>query len=116
MGGLAPRSSSLEGELLFPFGAPLCEDQNRYSISAAYIDETRVICRRSSHYCLRWVKSGELGRVISLERPRSGMCAFQDGKLLAQGEVLQHEAPASAKNAKYSSEPEPIKVEHGGKV
>jgi hypothetical protein len=46
----------------------------------------------------------------------SGMLAFQDGKLLAQGEVLQHEAPASAKNAKYSSEPEPIQVEHGGKV
>jgi hypothetical protein len=44
------------------------------------------------------------------------MLAFQDGKLLAQGEVLQHEAPASAKNAKYSSEPEPIEVEHGGKV
>ena len=44
------------------------------------------------------------------------MLAFQDGKLLAQGEVLKDEAMAGAKNANYSSAPESKKVEHGGNL
>ena len=44
------------------------------------------------------------------------MLAFQDGKLLAQGEVLKDEATAVAKNANYSSAPESKKVEHGGNL
>jgi hypothetical protein len=44
------------------------------------------------------------------------MFAYQDSKLLPESEVLKHEAPASAENAKYSTEPKPKKVEHGDKV
>jgi len=41
---------------------------------------------------------------------------LQHGQLLAQGEVLQHEAPASAKEAKYGSGPEAEQVKHGSNL
>jgi hypothetical protein len=44
------------------------------------------------------------------------MPAFQDNKLLAKSEVLQHQVLARAKKAKDGSEPDPEKVEHSGKV
>jgi hypothetical protein len=36
--------------------------------------------------------------------------------LLAKSQVLQHQALAHTKKAKGGSEPDPEKVEHGGKV
>jgi len=44
------------------------------------------------------------------------MPAFQDNKLLAKSEVLQHQVLARAKKAKDGSEPDPEKVEHSSKV
>ena len=44
------------------------------------------------------------------------MPAFQDDELLAKSEVLQHQVLSRTKKAKGSSEPNPEKVEHGGKV
>jgi hypothetical protein len=41
-------------------------------------------------------------QLIECPQPGPRMFAFQDGKLLAQGEILQHEATAGAKDAKYS--------------
>ena len=44
------------------------------------------------------------------------MPAFQDDELLAKSEVLQHQVLTGTKKAKGDSEPDPEKVEHGGKV
>jgi hypothetical protein len=44
------------------------------------------------------------------------MPAFQDDELLAKSELLQHQVLSRTKKAKGSSEPNPEKVEHGGKV
>jgi hypothetical protein len=41
---------------------------------------------------------------------------FEDGELLAKGEVFEHETAASPKHAKYGSKPEPKQVKHGDKV
>ena len=46
----------------------------------------------------------------------SGMLAFQDHELLAEGEVFQQQAAASAKDAIQGSEPESKKFKHGAKV
>jgi len=53
-----------------------------------------------------------------IDCPKGGprVLALQDCELLAESEVLRHQAAMGAKNAKRGSEPEPKEVEHGGKV
>jgi hypothetical protein len=55
-------------------------------------------------------------QLIEWPQPGPGMFAFEHGELLAKGEVLEHQAAVSAKNAKNGSEAEPKEVEHGGRV
>jgi hypothetical protein len=44
------------------------------------------------------------------------MFTFQNCELLAEGEVLQHQAAATAKSADDGSAPEPKQVKHGSQV
>ncbi len=47
---------------------------------------------------------------------RPGMLAFQHRELLAEGEVFQQQAAASAKDAVHGPEPESKEFKHGAKV
>ncbi len=53
-----------------------------------------------------------------VERPNSRprMFAFEHGKLLAQGEVLQHEAAPGPESSWKEEKQEPEKLAHGDKV
>jgi hypothetical protein len=44
------------------------------------------------------------------------MPAFQDGQLLAESKIVQHQASAGVKDAKEGSKPEPKDLEHGVRV
>src|SRR6266581_943569 len=73
MGGLAPRSSSLEGEAT-PLRGIFCAWRQAL-LYLNRIDPEKPKWRGcnlwiGTHYCLSWVKSGELRRVTSAERRR----------------------------------------------
>jgi hypothetical protein len=44
------------------------------------------------------------------------MLAFQDGELMAEGKILQHQAAMSTKGPKDGSKPQANQVDHSGKV
>jgi len=59
---------------------------------------------------------GNPEQFVEQTQSRLRMLAFQDDELPAKREVLQYQVLARTKKAKDSSEPDPEKVKHSGKV